>query len=287
MTTSVAKKVLLIGIDGADWNLINPLIEAEELPFIQQMIESGTMGNLATLSPTLSPILWNSIASGKRAGKHGISGFTEVDSQTGAVRPVSSLSRQCKAVWNILQQNGLNVNVVNWFAGHPAEPINGIAISDFFPNSSSPDPDEWPFPEGAVHPANRSEHYKTLRVHPDEVDADVGSLFIRDLDAIDRNKDQRPTQLGSEIARASRIQSAALEIIDHEPWDFLAVYFRTVDILCHLFMPFHYWKNSMTNGPAGTNAVFNWPFANGALIGSRKRNVRPGMSSVSYVKAPC
>ncbi len=235
-----SRRVLLLGIDGADWNLIHPLLDAGELPVLQDLVNGGTIGNLATLQPTLSPILWNAIATGKRAGKHGIHGFTEVDADTGTVRPVSSLSRSCKALWHILQQNGLNVHVVNWFASHPAEPLNGIAVSDFFPNVANPDPDApWPLPPDCIHPADRREDYQDLRVHPEEVDADVGALFIQDLDDINRHKDAKPTQLAMELARTFSVQTAALNILANEPWDFTAVYYRFTDILGHLFMAYH------------------------------------------------
>ena len=66
------KKVLLIGWDGADWKIINPLIEAGEMPTLKNLIEEGVMGNIATLEPSFSPMLWTSIATGKRAYDHGI-----------------------------------------------------------------------------------------------------------------------------------------------------------------------------------------------------------------------
>ena len=71
------KKVLLIGWDAADWKLINPLIERGEMPVLSKFIDEGVMGDITTLQPILSPMLWNSIATGKRADKHGILGFTE------------------------------------------------------------------------------------------------------------------------------------------------------------------------------------------------------------------
>ena len=71
MTTSRASKVLLIGWDGADWQMITPLLEAGILPSLEGLIERGVMGNLATLRPILSPILWTSIATGRRADAHG------------------------------------------------------------------------------------------------------------------------------------------------------------------------------------------------------------------------
>jgi len=86
------KKVLLIGWDAADWKLINPLIERGELPVLSRFLDEGVMGDITTLQPILSPMLWNSIATGKRADKHGILGFTEV-SPNGDVRPVTSTSR--------------------------------------------------------------------------------------------------------------------------------------------------------------------------------------------------
>ena len=52
------QKVLLIGWDAADWRVINPLLDQGLMPNLSALIERGTMGNLATLSPVLSPMLW-------------------------------------------------------------------------------------------------------------------------------------------------------------------------------------------------------------------------------------
>ena len=98
------KKVLLIGWDAADWKVINPLIEAGEMPALEGLINEGVMGNLATLEPSFSPMLWTSIATGMRPHKHGVLGFVEPDSSGLKVRPVSVVSRKVKAIWNILMQ---------------------------------------------------------------------------------------------------------------------------------------------------------------------------------------
>lgn len=234
------RKLLLIGIDGADWNLIRPLIDNGELPAFTHLVENGTMGNLATLSPTLSPVLWTSIATGKRAGLHGIHGFTEIDPTTNRVRPVSSVSRKCKAVWNILQQNDKTVNLSNWFASHPAEPLNGIALSDFFPSPGPANATEPPpVPDASVHPWDKAEHFGDMRVIFDDIDSSIGDLFIKDLEGADEKKDQRITQLGMQLAESYTLQGTTLDILENHPWDFHAVYFRVVDILCHIFMPFH------------------------------------------------
>ena len=60
------QKVLLIGWDAADWKIINPLLDAGELPALEKLINNGVIGSLATLDPPISPMLWTSIATGKK-----------------------------------------------------------------------------------------------------------------------------------------------------------------------------------------------------------------------------
>ena len=117
MTQPLAKKVLLIGWDAADWKIANPLLDAGLMPTLDGMISEGVMGNIATLQPILSPMLWNSIATGKRPHKHGIHGFMEPDPHSGGIRPVSSTSRKVKALWNILTQRGYKTHVLGMVCG--------------------------------------------------------------------------------------------------------------------------------------------------------------------------
>ena len=107
MDRRLAKKVLLIGWDAADWKIINPLLDAGLMPALESLINKGVMGDIATLDPVLSPILWTSIATGKTGDKHGILNFVEPIPDKMELRPVTSTSRKCKALWNILSQNNL------------------------------------------------------------------------------------------------------------------------------------------------------------------------------------
>ena len=141
-------KVLLIGWDAADWEHITPLLEEGLMPTLDAFINRGVMGNLATLQPILSPMLWNSVATGKLADKHGIHGFVEPDPVNGGARPYTSTSRKCKALWNILSQSGLRSNVVGWWASHPAEPINGTVVTNAFGGVKVRSGEGLDFPEG-------------------------------------------------------------------------------------------------------------------------------------------
>ena len=110
------KRLLLVGWDSADWKLINPLMDAGAMPALESLVNSGTSGNLTTLEPQLSPMLWTSIATGKMAYHHGVPGFTEVEPQSGAIVPVSAATRKSKTVWEMLAERGLKSHIVSWFA---------------------------------------------------------------------------------------------------------------------------------------------------------------------------
>lgn len=239
MSTPLAKKVLLIGWDAADWKVATPLLDQGLMPTLDDFINHGVMGNLATLRPILSPMLWNSIGTGKRPDKHGILGFMEPDPQTGGVRPTTSTSRKVKAIWNILTQRGYKTHVVGWFAGHPAEPINGISVSDLFPYAVGPLDKEWPLPPGAVHPENMRETFARLRMHPAEVTEAAILPWIPRAAEIDQEKDKRLHSFAKILSENCSIHNAATWILQNEDWDFLAVYYNGIDHFCHGFMHFH------------------------------------------------
>jgi predicted AlkP superfamily phosphohydrolase/phosphomutase/tetratricopeptide (TPR) repeat protein len=239
MSEPLAKKVLLIGWDAADWKLINPLLDQGLMPALSDFVNHGVMGNLATLRPILSPMLWNSIATGKRPNKHGILGFTEPDPQTGGMRPVTSTSRKVKAIWNILTQRGYKTHVLGWFAGHPAEPIHGISVSDLYPYATAPPDQQWPLPAGVVHPESMRATFAKLRMHPAEVTEAAILPWIPRAAEIDQEKDKGLQTFAKILAENCSIHNAATWILQNEPWDFLAVYYNGIDHFSHAFMHFH------------------------------------------------
>ena len=239
MPEPLAKKVLLIGWDAADWKVINPLLDQGLMPTLDDFINHGVMGNLATLRPILSPMLWNSIATGKRPDKHGILGFMEPDPHVGGVRPVTSTSRKVKAIWNILTQRGYKTHVLGWFAGHPAEPINGVCVSDLYPYATAPLGEEWPLPPGAVYPESLRETFAALRMHPAEVTEAAILPWIPRAAEIDQEKDKRLNSFSKILSENCSIHNAATWILQNEPWDFMAVYYNGIDHFCHGFMHFH------------------------------------------------
>ena len=235
----IARKVLLIGWDAADWKMIQPLIDKGWMPNLKRLIDHGVSGNLATIRPILSPMLWNSIATGKRADKHGICGFTEPNPDGTGVRPVTSTSRKCKALWNILSQNGMRSNIVSWFASDPAEPIHGAIVTDRYPALCKVQADKREAKPGLCHPPQLADKLMELIVDPTLIDGDALTPFVPQAARIDQTKDSRLMQLAMLISRMSTVQTAAHYLMYKDPWDLTAIYFDAIDHFGHAFMPYH------------------------------------------------
>lgn len=234
-----AGKVLLIGWDAADWQLISPLLDAGVMPCLNQLVNNGVKADLASQFPLLSPLLWTSIATGHRADRHGILGFTEPDPISGRLRQIGSTSRKVKAIWNILSQEGFRTHVVGWFASHPAEQINGVCVSELFAKAPTTPGAPWPLTPGSIHPIRLEEELAPLRLSMSDLVMDQFLTFVPRAAEIDQRRDPRLGMLAKCLANCTTVHAAGTWILEHEPWDFAAIFYDLLDHLGHIFMPFH------------------------------------------------
>jgi len=243
------QRLLIIGWDAADWKVIDPLIKKGEMPNLARLIAGGVYGDISTLQPILSPMLWNSIATGVRADQHGVLGFTEVCPTTGNVRPVSSVSRKVRALWNMVNLRGGRSHVVNWFCSHPADPIDGIFVSD---SSSRHLPLRVAENKGALpdtfHIAAdlqkkkrglSPEAMESLRVLPEEIDPAILQLFVPRAAEIDQKKDRKLVALAKVLAESFTVHNYAVAALEAGEWDLAAFYYPSIDHFSHAFMNFH------------------------------------------------
>lgn len=232
------RRILLIGWDAADWHVINPLLDSGRMPNLARLVGRGVVGDIATLRPPYSPILWTSIATGKRPAKHGITGFIEPTADGRAVRPVSSLSRKVKALWNILGQTGGRSVVVGWYPSHPAEPINGVMVTDMFVKAGEgAAPNR--FPPGSVHPPDWVERMQELRLSAGEIPAAVIREFVPKAAEIDQAADHRLQSVAHIVAENMNAHNAATEAIEHADWDLACLFYDGIDHFSHSFMRYH------------------------------------------------
>ena len=240
------KRLLLVGWDSADWKIIHPLMDRGALKTLERLVENGVSGNLNTLEPQLSPMLWTSIATGKMAYHHGVAGFTEVDPRNGSIVPVSAATRKCRTVWEMLAERGHKGHVVNWFATQGERDLPGKVVSNMFGHvpkvAPDSDPATWPAPPpGTFWPPELGDLLQQDRVSPYDLDPDqVLRLFVPQAEKVDQKKDTRLAELAQLLAQAFSAHNAAVRLMELDPdWDFFAVYYRSIDEICHLFMPYH------------------------------------------------
>ena len=230
---------MLIGWEAAEWDLIEPLLDAGELPHLNRIIESGVMGRLVTLDPPIPPLTWTSVATGQMPQDHGVLGLEEPADNGLDVRPFSSESRRCYAIWNILTDAGKPCHVIGWPATAPAEPVNGVMLSSGWDAPVGNRDAPWPFPADIVSPTEFAENAAELRMHPGELS--VGDLrsFIPGLEPAEANNNPAILRLGQAIAIAASRQAVATYLMENEPWRFLAIYFPALDEITRYFIEFH------------------------------------------------
>ncbi len=147
-------KIVVVGIDGFWWRIIDPLLEQGRMPNLKRLIDTGASGPLETLLPTFSAQIWSSIATGKSPKKHKITSFLVwkfpwsgyslpchitpkitaelawMRSNLLVVAPITNQFLDATPNWVTLSDNGLSVGTINWWVSWPADPVNGFVVTD-------------------------------------------------------------------------------------------------------------------------------------------------------------
>jgi predicted AlkP superfamily phosphohydrolase/phosphomutase len=118
------RRVLIVGLDGLEWNIVRPLAAAGRLPNLARMIAGGASGVMRVTPPLRSPSIWTTIATGAPSSEHGIEDFFVGE------RRVSSADRRAEALWESASASSRTVLVVGWLATWPAETVRGTIVSD-------------------------------------------------------------------------------------------------------------------------------------------------------------
>ena len=121
--------VLIVGIDGASFDLMAPWIQDGTLPTLDGLLRRGVSALLRSVPSQNSASAWSSFATGMRPGMHGIFGFTERVPGTYGRRPVNAGIRVGPTFWSLLSQAGHRVGVVNVPLSYPAEVVDGFLIA--------------------------------------------------------------------------------------------------------------------------------------------------------------
>ena len=248
-------RVLLIGLDGADWDTIGPLMEAGRLPHLKALVEGGAYGPLRSYDPMISPLLWTTMVTGVGPDIHGVADFQAIDETTGRRVPITSRFRRVKALWNILGDASRTSAFVAWWASYPAERVEGFQVSNLVVfQTLRPRPPATPVPGGLTYPPEYFEQIlPSLRTASDltyeeitpvlhigraEFEAaqeDVLKPATSDDEKENRRLAQRPVPLTISILAGSKNYATIASDLVARRLDLTAVYFEGIDMMGHRF----------------------------------------------------
>lgn len=115
--------VIVVGVNGMEWDIIRPLLLKGELHNFAEVIERGVYGKMRTLSAPNCPKVYSSIATSTPPEENGITGFVVA----GKTASTDMLKRE--PLWSILSKRGVTVGMANVPATFPVTPLNGYMIS--------------------------------------------------------------------------------------------------------------------------------------------------------------
>jgi len=240
------RKIIFVGIDGADWMIIDRLMAEGRLPNFKRFVEHGATGVLRSMEPMLSPLLWTTMATGKMPEDHGILNFTVFDEESGKRMPISRLYRKVDAFWNMLSDYNRTVDIIGWLATFPAEEINGVMVTDRVGYLAFADAAGAGGPaKGEISPESRADEMSRLIVNGTKVEYGEFKRFMdltpdefvkhRDMDFDPKDRINNMIML---YATAETFRNMSRHLLEKGAPDFLGVYYELVDATGHLFM--HY-----------------------------------------------
>lgn len=123
------RKVIVIGLDGATFRLLDPLLEAGRLPALARLIARGVRGPLRSTLPPNSAAGWTAFMTGKNPGKTGLFGFFALAPQSYRVRLNCGGHVRARTLWELVSQAGQRVAVINVPYTYPPRPVKGVLVS--------------------------------------------------------------------------------------------------------------------------------------------------------------
>lgn len=129
--SSSDRRVLIIGLDGATFDLILPWVRTGCLPAFKKLMEGGAWGELESTMPPLTGPAWSSFMTGKNPGKHGIYDFMCRKPGSYEWMTHNATRRKGPSFWRLLGEQGKKVIIFNVPVTYPPEEVNGVMVSGY------------------------------------------------------------------------------------------------------------------------------------------------------------
>ncbi len=222
----MSKRILILGLDAATLDLIIPWTAQKLLPNFQGLMKDGQWGPLQSTTPPMTPVAWNTFATGRNPAHHGVFDFIVRQNTGYDVMRVLGEHRRCSTFWQILDEQGYRLGLLNLPMTYPPDSLKqGFIISGFDALS-----DQVNF------------------VHPPSIKAvlkEQGYLFAP--------TPNNPAETYQSFFESFESQKQTfLYLKDHQAWDVLTMVFMQLDAAQHF-----YWHEMVTREACYGELILN------------------------------
>ncbi|NWG03420.1 MAG: alkaline phosphatase family protein [Syntrophaceae bacterium] len=213
-------RTLIIGLDGATFDLIHPWVQAGQLPTFAKLMSQGVYAPLKAWPNLNSAAAWSSIVTGYNPGQHGIFNFVDALPQIGTTwQPSTAMARKKDPFWRYLSAAGKRIGVINVPITYPADPIHGFMLSGMdTPDIHSP---------GFAHPPELCDELQRQ-----------GIDYVIDVPRLQFSEEGDPYQVPRAIQRMMDTHSRTiLHLMKNRPWDTLMAVLVVTDRIQHFRWP--------------------------------------------------
>jgi predicted AlkP superfamily phosphohydrolase/phosphomutase len=241
MTDSKCKsKLMIIGLDGATFNVLMPWIKQNKLPTIAKIMQEGTISDLESTIPPITPVAWKSFMTGKNPGSHGTYDFYSIKPGTYERGLAMKFKRRSRTLWNVLSNNGKKCCIFNVPHTYPPEKVNGCLVSGFLsPGLES----EFTYPREFKNKLLKEIPEYRMHERVPYSETDIGrERFLK------------------EVFDITDVHARAAKFIMNEfNWDFFMMYFKQTDSIAHFFWKYmdktHPLYDESAHGKYGTKIL--------------------------------
>lgn len=222
------KELLIFGLDGATFDLLDPWFDRGELPFLERLVNQGVRGEMTSTIPPLTGPAWTTFQTGVNPGKHGVFDWGSSGENSYGEGMVDSTSIETRTIWEIIGEAGKRAGVIGVPVTYPPRKINGFMTSGVLTPKEA---------EDFIYPPS-------LRKEIEKVVGDYRFAPTHAEMAI--NNKQWIEELKGSIANREQV---AHHLLSTQEWDVSMVYFMETDTVKH-----HLFHKNSPLGQDGSNA---------------------------------
>lgn len=231
----MSKRVIVVGIDGGTWKIIDPLVKEGKLPHLERIMKEGVKSALTTTIPSQTVPAWPACFTGVNPGKQGVYHFlADSHKNYDEGKPLTANDLKVKTIWDYLTEN--NKLAISFFVPFtfPPQKINGAVVTPVRILSELGKAELKTFPP---------ELYKELQ---QVLDINIGTLANQKVTVeklSDENAHVNKTKVLEKMKNLylfaiKKIKEGTLHLMKKYDWNFLMVVFTPIDTLQHQFWRF-------------------------------------------------